>query len=447
MREAGLCPKVFASEAQLDDYRRELEARLDTYRGQPLRLSDVDELVTDGFTPSFNLAHHGRDHRRLMEKFAALFQPLVPRFEPALGGGRPRVGFLVTWPNEAGFLRTMGGLVEKLDAERFETVVLCSSRALPACRNAIRRSDIEWVPLPGRWSPCVERILAARCDLLYHRKVGADPLGYFLPFARLAPVQCTSWGTHLTSGIRQIDYYVSSGLIEAETADQQYTETLFRLQSLTSFERRPTTVAPATRSDFGLPASGNLYLCPQRLAKFHPAQDELFRGVLDADPAGYLVLLCPPGREHVMAQLLERLRRTLGRCVERVLVLPGQNPENLRRLLSLGDVLLDLRHYGVSLMAYDAFAMDLPIVTLPGRLKVERYGYAFYHKLGFDGPIAASPEEYVALAVRIGTERDYREHLRREIAQRKHVLFEDRTVVNEHERFFVEAMRRAGKSV
>lgn len=43
-------------------YRRELNERLDAWLAIPLTI-DVDELVEQGFTPSFNLAHHGRDNR------------------------------------------------------------------------------------------------------------------------------------------------------------------------------------------------------------------------------------------------------------------------------------------------------------------------------------------------------------------------------------------------
>ena len=48
---------------------------------------------------------------------------------------------------------------------------------------------------------------------------------------------------------------------------------------------------PASRGDFGLPATGALYICPERLEKFHPDCDPLFAEVLRRDPEGHLVLL------------------------------------------------------------------------------------------------------------------------------------------------------------
>jgi hypothetical protein len=43
------------------------------------------------------------------------------------------------------------------------------------------------------------------------------------------------------------------------------------------------------------------------------------------------------------------------------------------------------------------------------------------------------------IAVRLGCDREYGEHVRRELAGRTDVLFEDGSAVSEHERFFAEA--------
>ena len=47
----------------------------------------------------------------------------------------------------------------------------------------------------------VETIRGAEFDVLYHWEVGSDVTNYFLPFFKLAPVQCTGAGLPATSGI------------------------------------------------------------------------------------------------------------------------------------------------------------------------------------------------------------------------------------------------------
>jgi predicted O-linked N-acetylglucosamine transferase (SPINDLY family) len=439
-RLLSLSPAVFTSVEEIDEYRAGLMARLDNCLSAAVRISP-DRAVSDGFTPSFHLAHHGRDNRPVMEKFSAIVRPWIPNHAPQRRKGKPRIGFLVTHPHEGGFVRTMGGLIERISGDHFQVVVLCSEKGLATCRAGIQRADLEWAPFPSRFTAAAERITAAQCDLLYYRKVGADPLGYCLPFARLAPVQCTAWGTHTTSGIREVDYYLSSGLVEVENADEHFTESLFRLDCLPSFHRRLPAVPPATRSDFGLPECGGLYLAPQRLAKFHPAQDELFRQVLNADPEGHLVVLAGK-RDYALRQLQVRWTNTLGSVARRIIVLPSQTAANFRRLLSVGDALLDIRQYNVSLMAYDAFSVNLPVVTLPGRLTVERAALGFYRHMGLEHLVAETPAQYVELAVRLGTDTDFRALVRTLLADRRDVLFEDPLVVHEHERFFDAALAR-----
>lgn len=443
----GLCPTVFQSVAELDDYRAELDRRLDEAMQTPLRI-DIDELAWDGFVPSFNLAHHGRSNRRLLEKFAALFTPHIPAVLPSrhlrgssLTNGKKRVGFVVTAPHVGSFLRMQAGIVEHLDPNRFDVAVLCADSGMAKLRAGIHRHDVTWVPFSRRFSEAVKTIAEAACDVLYFHKVSSDPFGYLLPFARLAPVQCTAWTTHFTSGVPEVDFYLSSSFLEAPEADKEYTEQLVRFDASPCFEKRPGPIAPSSRADFGLPAQGSLYLCPQRLAKFHPSQDGLFCRILDEDSTATLVMLAGNNKA-VLNHLLVRLRKTLGKAADRIVVLPPQSSIRLRQLMSVCDALLDIHHYSASLMAYDAFAVGLPIVTLPGQFKVERYTLGFYGEMGIHDLLAASPEEYMRLAIRLGKDVDFRQYIQKRIRSVSHQLFENRQSVIEFERFIQGAQGR-----
>jgi len=430
----GLCPTVFQSIAELDDYRAELNRHLDDAIQVGIQV-DLDELAFDGFVPSFNLAHHGRSNRHLLEKFACLYSPHISKRNPLpFSQGAKRVGFVVTSPHVGSFLRTQGGIVERLDPARFRIFLFCDDAGIKKMRAAICRNDIHWIPFSRRFGDAVATIAAAKCDVLYFHKVSADPLGYLLPFARLAPVQCTSWATHFTSGVGEVDYYLSSNLVESADAAKEYTEQLVRFKTFPAYEKKPPRVPPAARSDFGLPTQGALYLCPQRLAKFHPAQDELFRQILEEDEAGTIVILSADGSP-ALDHLLTRFQRTLGAGAKRIRILPSQSAVGLAQLMSVCDALLDIRHYSVSLMAKDAFAAQLPIVTYPGDLKVERYTLGFYRKMGIEDLIATSAEGYVRLAIRLGNEPDFRREMKNRIALASDLLFDDRQTIREFEDF------------
>ena len=264
-------------------------------------------------------------------------------------------------------------------------------------------------------------------------------MNYFLPFARLAPVQCTGWGSTITSGVPAVDHFLSSELVETPDSGDQYTESLWRSRTLFVNASRFPAVAPVPPSHFGLPEGHHLYVCLQNPLKLHPDVDGLFAAILAADAKG-LILLAGHGRAMQSTCCgsgspggFRPLRN--GSCSCR-----WQTIEDYYRLLQLADVILDPPHYGAGSSCYDLFSFNLPVVTMPGELIVGRITQACYRKMGVEDLIVHSAEEYVSKAVQVATDRDYRKYVTERIAQASDVLFNDLEAVREHERFFEEGL-------
>ena len=58
-----------------------------------------------------------------------------------------------------------------------------------------------------------------------------------------------------------------------------------------------------------------------------------------------------------------------------------------------------------------------------------------YRQMGIMDLVARNTQQYIELAVRLGTDAPYREAMRRRICAAKGLLFEDESVVHEWERF------------
>jgi len=436
-RELSLCPAVFDSEEALGAYRAELERRLDEALAERPPC-DWREIFRDGFVPSFQLYHHGVCNRRLREKFAALFAGSFPQERPRVPrGSKIRVGFLVTAGHQGGFLRGLGRVLAGLDRRRFEVVGLVSAGIGEACRKSVAASDILWIEFPHEIQRAFTTIRQAHCHIIFHWQAGTDVVDYFLPFLPLAPGQCIGFGQHGTTGIKSIDYFVSSRLFErGEEASGDYTERPVQFSGLTTWQPRPEVPADMGRGHWGLPERGTLYFCPHRLSKFHPAFDRLLKGILEADEEGYLVVL-RGHRPATQSRLQARWEKTLGKDLcRRVIWLPSQPVGEYYRLLSVVDVVLDSPAYSGSLTGFDALGLGIPVVTLPGPLMVQRYMHGFYRLLGLSELIAATDEEYIRLAVRLGREKDFRRAKREKIVERAEVLFEQDGVIREYEDFF-----------
>jgi len=458
-RREILWPPVFQSNAEIDEYRQRLDETLDRYQSLDLRL-DGDEIASCGCIPPFNLPHQGRDNLGLKRKFAAVFERGFRGREDewlrdgrlAFGGieeprrsgdARPRIGLVVTRGHDLVFLKCMGEILNRLPSDSLDVVVFCAVSAIDRVRQAIHRPDVSATVLPERFPAAASTLAAAHCDVLYYWECGSDALNYFLPFLRLAPVQCTSWSTLVTSGVPELDCYLSSALVETEEADRDYSEKLVRLNSLLACQPRATLPGPVPhRSAFGLPAGKHLYVCPQNLLKFHPDFDPLLAGILDNDGDGVVVI--KQGRWPRSGELLqERFRRTLPHVCDRIIMLPWQSHAAYLQLLAQADVVLDTPHYGAGSSSYDIFSFNQPLVTLPGQFNIGRYALACYRRMGIGDLIAASPDEYVQLAVRVATDLDFRQFVQSRLAERSELLFDDQRAVDEHARFFHEAASRS----
>ena len=99
------------------------------------------------------------------------------------------------------FLQSMQGVIEKLDGQRFEPVILCSQAIVKTLQTKIRRERLRFVPFGDTLPEAIKQVREAACDLIYYWEVGSDAMNYFLPFARLVPVQCTGWGSTITCGV------------------------------------------------------------------------------------------------------------------------------------------------------------------------------------------------------------------------------------------------------
>lgn len=442
LRAVTCAPAVFESGEQIDAYRERLSQDLESWRSRMPASADWNEIAATGAFPGIAFSYHGRDNRRLKEQFAALYEPYFREQPEAIGiglTGRRRIGFVVTQRHEKMFLLSMQGILERLDPERFELLILGSRGAIDAIRGRFSRTDIRLVPFGESLREAAAVVREAACDVLYFWEVGTDTMNYFLPFARSAPVQCTGWGSTITAGVSAVDYFLSSDLVETADSDAQYTEKLWRSRTLFSYRERLGPVPPATRGEFGLPHGPNLYLCFQNPLKLHPDVDRLFDAILRSDPKGRIVLL-GDRQGHAVRLLQGRFARRIPDTADRIVFLPRQPHENYFRLLNLADVILDPPHYSAGSSAYDLFSYNLPVVTLAGGLIVGRVTAGFYKKIGFEELIASSPEQYVELAVRVATNRDYRAFVCERIARSSDAVFNDIDVIREHERFFADVL-------
>jgi len=448
LRLAMTLPVIPASTADLRRWRNRFETEITRLNDEPLTLTEPAREITG---TNFYLSYHGLNNRDLHVRVAALYQRACPAllWTAPHCSARPRhspkvrVGFISRYLHHHSIGKTTRGILANLAREQFEVVSLCVPPAIDdEISQFIRAHSDRFVVLPQNLDAARHAIAALELDVLFYQDIGMEPFTYFLAFARLAPVQCMSFGHPDTTGIGNMDYFVSNDLFEPADASAHYSERLFLLRDLGTlayYYRPRLPAAVKQRADFGLPADAHLYLCPQALFKLHPEFDAILGAILRADWHGRLVLL-DGNIAHWGKLLRRRFEAGFPDAANRVVFLPPQKSQDFTNLIAISDVMLDTPHFNGMNTSLEAFAVGTPVVTLPTAFQRGRHTAGMYRKMGLPDCTAANAEDYVRIAVKLGTARDYRQHISDEILQRNHVLFEDIRVVREFERFFREAV-------
>ncbi|MGZ5086137.1 MAG: O-linked N-acetylglucosamine transferase, SPINDLY family protein [Usitatibacter sp.] len=438
--ERLMLPQVYESREDerewRERYRKGLEslaAEIDRWRASPRAVFELER-------NNFLLAYQGEDDLELQRAYSNLLGSLAgevhpewrERSEPTFAGGRRlRVGFVSSVFRDTSAGRYFERWVTALDRERFEVHVYATPHPPDALTARIRDAAESFLMLPAHGEQAAALIAGDALDLVVHPEVGMHDMSYLLAALRLAPVQVAGWGHPVTTGSEAIDWFVTCGAMEPPDGDAHYVERLIRLPGPGVDYPMPAPAVRATREQLGLP-EGRLYACPQSLFKLHPEMDALIADIVQADPGGK-VLFFHSGARLVSEQFVRRLARALhARGIEprnQVKILPRMEGGAFRQVLALSDVVLDTVRWSGGLTSLDAFAAGAPVVTLPGRFMRGRQTFGMLSLMGIEGLAAASPEEYVRIALEVARDGERNTALREAIAARREALYDRREPV------------------
>ncbi len=426
-------PPVYASQDDLRNHRNRLLSEV-----EKLVRDEVTVDVTNSSAPTmFYGAYQGQNDRDLQRNLAKVFRgpDIAKPTRKKNQDSRIRLGFISRHFRNHTIGRLNLGFIRNLPRDRFHVTVISVGRHNDMMAEEFRKAADYHADLPTNLVAIRQQVAELGLDILLFSDVGMDTLTYTLALSRLAPVQCVTWGHPVTTGSQSMDYFLSSQTLEVADASDHYTEKLVRLPVLNAYYYRPDPPVIKPRSSFGLDDNRHLYLCFQNLFKMHPEFDAILNGILVRDPLGDIVIM--EGKYPQWTQMLRnRFARTLGDHASRVLFLPGQSHPDFMSLNAVADVSLDPIHFGGGNTTYEALAVGLPVITLPSQFLRGRITNAMYQQMGMTDLVATSAEEYVELAVRLGTERDFRQTVSQKILDTCPVLFEDGRAVTGYAEFF-----------
>lgn len=415
----------------------------------------VDAAKVVGFVQPFYMAYQCLNDRILQKTYGEMICKLMASYYPQWSQPIPlpnlkvnekiRVGFVSAYfRDHSNWKIPIRGWAENLDRSEFELFAYYIGTQRDQETIIAAKAFDKFTPGPLMLEQWAEAIVQDKLDILIFPEFGMDSLTVRLGCLRLAPIQITSWGHPNTSGLPTMDYYLSSDLMEPENAQDHYTEKLVKLPNL-SIHYKPLEIQPLTVSkrDIGIEDDEIMFWCCQSLFKYLPQHDDIFSKIAKGLINTKFVFI-----QHQSEYITEVFRQRLQHTFEEFglnyqdycIFLRGMNIRRFAGISAIADVFLDSIGWSGCNSTLESIAHNVPVITLPGELMRGRHSLAILKMMGIQEMIASSKEEYVQLAIRLGRDAEYRQHISQLIAQNKHKLYGDLEPIRALEEFLLNAV-------
>ena len=276
----------------------------------------------------------------------------------------------------------------------------------------------------------VNTIIGLNLDILVFPEIGMDFDVYLLAnMTRLAPIQINTWGHSDTSGIDTIDYYISSKYFENEENQQNYSEKLILLNSLSTYYYDNglifdefTQPISQLKIDYQVNENYHLYGIFQTVYKYHPLLIEIITQILIRNPKSIFFIIIP---KLFWNEFINYIFKSIGYYTTRIKMIDTMVKLPYCNLLRCMDIMIDSYPFGGCNTTLDSFFFNKVVLTLPSSKLNGRFSTGFYKKMGILEPICKSSEDLIHKAVYYMENKNERMILEKRIDQQKYLLFKD----------------------
>lgn len=231
-------------------------------------------------------------------------------------------------------------------------------------------------------------------DLSGHTDMNRLPL-----FARrAAPIQISWLGWYATTGVVNMDYFLTDLISSPKASAAQHSERLLYLPSTRLCLCEPI-FAPPVRPLPALQKRHITFGSLQALVKITDATLALWRAVLETIPSAHLQIRCPQFAQEASLALFQRRVADCGLPLARIELLPPVLYVSYLDSYQSLDLILDTIPFTGGTTTAEALWMGVPTLTLRGNTLIARQGASLMTAAGLADWVASSQDEYIAKAL------------------------------------------------
>ena len=326
-------------------------------------------------------------------------------------GRKLRVGIVSAELGSHAVAEFLEPFLEQLDKERFHLTLFPTLGRSSARAERIRglaHGFVSLIKVPDALA--AERVRAEKIDVLIDTTghTSGCRLGIFAH--RAAPVQCTYIGYWSTTGLTEMDWFISDP-DAPPCINAHFTEGLWRLPRIAVCYRGDVTLP---RSGWKPDPGGTVWLGSfNKYIKMREDTLRLWAKVLHGVPEAKLLLEDRTAEEGIAHERILTGLREHGIGAERVEFIPYvAGHERHMKLYDRLDIALDTIPFNSGTTAFDALWMGVPLIALEGEWVGGRMASSVLKTLGRREWIAQDEAEYVALVATLARDVELRITLR-----------------------------------
>jgi predicted O-linked N-acetylglucosamine transferase (SPINDLY family) len=235
-----------------------------------------------------------------------------------------------------------------------------------------------------------------------------------------APIQVT-WLGWDSSGLPSIDYFIGDPYVLPESAQDYYSETIWRLpQTYIAVDGFEIDVPNLRREDLGIPDDAIVYFMTQKGYKRHQPHLHLQMKIIKEVPNSYLLIKGDADIE-TSKVFFEEIAEQENVDFSRIKFLPYAPSELIHRAnLQIADVVLDTYPYNGATTTLETLWIGIPLVTKVGEQFSARNSYGMMMNVGITEGLAWTDDEFVEWGVRLGKDEKLRQQISWKLRQSRH---------------------------
>jgi protein O-GlcNAc transferase len=307
------------------------------------------------------------------------------------------------------------------DRERYEVYCFSNSRVFDVVSRRLKRLADRWFDVSSLGDDDVVGLIKRlNIDILVELggHIGDNRLGVLAHQA--APIQISTWHYPCTTGLKNIQYYLSDRTICPAGMERFFSEAVLHLNPIAMCyqpSRNSPSVSKLPASISGILTFGAFH----RMSKITPDSLAMWAGVLRRTPRSRLVL------HHIFegSRRVSKIFRAdielgfnrLGVASRRLSFVGAASQRDTLTLYRDVDIALDSYPYSGCTTTAESLWMGVPVITWAGPRVSSRYSASMLRAVHLDQFVAQSPEECAAIAAGCASNVSVLYNLRRRLRQ------------------------------